>query len=81
MMDVYVYNQILTRNTHNIPWREMDLFLLDAIMCQLTSIYVFVMAAIWKPPRFCLSGIRRFRRFCIYAIRQPYHCLGYILIK
>ena len=81
MMDVCVYNQILVRNTHHIPWKAMDLSFLDEIMRQPTVIYAFAVAAIWKPPKLCLSGIRRFGRFFIYAIRQPHHCLGYIMIN
>ena len=75
MMNVCLYNIILNRKTHHIPWKEMALDLLDAIMCKLTAIYEFFMAAIRNPPKFSSSGIRRFRRFCIYAIRQPHHCL------
>ena len=32
IMYVCVYNQILNRNTHHVPWKDMSLDLLDAIM-------------------------------------------------
>ena len=41
MMVVCVYNQILNRKIHHVPWKAMDLDLLDAIMHQLTAIYEF----------------------------------------
>ena len=50
-------------------------------MCQLTDINDFFMEAILKPPKLCISGIRRSRRFFIHAIIQPHHCLGYIVIN
>ena len=81
MMDICVYNKILKRKTHHVPSKEMALTLLGVIMCQLTDINDFFMAAIRKPPKLCLSGIRQSRRFFIYAIRQPHHCLGYIVIN
>ena len=81
MMDVFVYSQILNRKTHYVPWKVMVSALLDTIMLQFTAIYYFVVAAIRNPPELCLSGIRRFGRFCIYDIRQPHHYLGYILIN
>ena len=59
----------------------MALDLLDDIMRQLTAIYDFFMAAIQKSPKLCLSVIIRSRNFCIYAIRQPHHCLGNIVIN
>ena len=59
----------------------MVLVLMDEIMRQFTAIYDFFMAAIRNPPELCLSGIRRFGRFCIYDIRQPCHYLGYIVIN
>ena len=75
MMYFCVYNQIMKRKIHNVPWKAMALGLLDTIMHQLTAIYEFFIAAIRNPPKFSSSGIRRFRIFCIYAIRQPHHCL------
>ena len=81
MMNVYVYNQLLNRKTHQFTWKVMNLALLDAIMRQLTAIYTFFVAAIQKPPKLCLSEIKGFRRFCIYTIRQPCHCLGYTVIN
>ena len=81
MMYVCVYNHILNRITHNITWKDMYLDLLDEIMRWLTAIYAFFIAAIWNPPKLCLSGIRQFMRFCIYSIRQPGHCLVYIVIN
>ena len=41
IMDGCVYNQILNRKIHHVPWKAMDLDLLDAIMHQLTAIYEF----------------------------------------
>ena len=76
MMDGCVYNQLFNRKTHHVPWKEMDLALLNAIMHRLTAIYAFVVAAIQKPPELCLSGIRRSGIFCIYSIRQLCNCQG-----
>ena len=81
MMNVCIYNQLLKRKTQHVPCKAMSLALLDAILRQITAMYAFVVAYIWKPPGLCLSGIRRFRRFCIYAIRKPRHFLGYIVIN
>ena len=81
MMDICVYNKILKRKTHHVPSKEMALTLLGVIMCQLTDINDFFMEAILKPPKLCISGIRRSRRFFIHAIIQPHHCLGYIVIN
>ena len=76
MMYVCVYNHLLSIITQNVPWKATALDLLDAIMRQLVYIYVFVMAATWKALKLCPPGIIQFRRFCIYAIRQPHKCLG-----
>ena len=76
IMDVCVYNQILNRKTNHVPFKSMDLSLLDAIMHQPTSIYAFVALDIQNPPELCPLGMIQSRRFFIYAIRQPHHCLG-----
>ena len=81
IMDICVYNQTLNSNTHHVTWKAMALALLDAIMRKIAVIYDFFMAAIRILPKLCMSGIRRSRIFCIYAIRQPHHCVGKIVIN
>ena len=53
MKDLCVYNEILNRKTHPVPWKAKDLALLDVTDRQQTSIYTFVISAIWKPPKLC----------------------------
>ena len=71
MIDVCVYNKILNNNTHHVPWKAIALYILDAIMRQITSIYDFFMAAIRKPPELCLSVIRLSGRFLSMPSDNP----------